>query len=816
MPYAMLDILDCPVPFLVGLNSRYLTEIDPKRRPRDLVYVDLDRDVVQLGYDEETGYRRKIPNLPFKDASKLRTALETNGGSAYMLPISGIKGCVMSGISKMILVTNDERPMYARMENVQIDEDSLGRKDVFEQTDKAYDETKDMAEIHTLGHLKSDDETNSVLSNLSGDTSMQPKIRIKMKMKMKPKPVFVSKKKQRKNILLHSNVARGQGHLLDMVETSGFNSAEIRKAFLRFFVSIFMDYEDFLLVDQDGGMFDDEGFLKSLGFDPYELEFISRVINTQMFQRFLEERQENPMDPEIRFFDESIIAKLNRSAKAKVSKKFTTPFLDDKTNDINKTFISTPPSNLGIPDNDTVYQYGTFPSLDKSLFGRIRPATVWRQEQSFDSLRQSSRPKKLSKAQKTQRDIMKEAMKPMSSDRGAVVKDLDSALSILSSRVGFMNTHKHRRGDKKTEEMESSKGSKVFDSLPESIVIPISESDTIIINARRKQAILLDIIIKLQAICRMFLVRKKHGFDTNSGYKGRKFRAAITIQKHTRRLLEHKQFKRFRECAIIIQKQIRSRRSRFIYEMILELVSKVQARCRGFLIRKRVALVLADRMKLYREQIFSLWKAAFVPLSFRTKLWPTFNGESFARLRLCQAEIIRVLQIVDLDVDLNNSLLFDSTTQAGDSLGIDNEVYCISKHLSVVLKERVVEKTPAYLQTFEGFEQAERLQLYDRLDSKSFANDVGKIYDLFNVPSREKKKKQYLAQIICKWTRHFRSSEPAFFLCLTLTLPFNLSFREQFQRSRQFSINDDACLSRTGRFSEYRLPRSFIQEQASL
>ena len=236
MPYAMLDILDCPVPFLVGLNSRYLTEIDPKRRPRDLVYVDLDRDVVQLGYDEETGYRRKIPNLPFKDASKLRTALETNGGSAYMLPTSGIKGCVMSGISKMILVTNDERPMYARMENVQIDEDSLGRKDVFEQTDKAYDETKDMAEIHTLGHLKSDDETNSVLSNLSGDT--QPKIRIKMKMKMKPKPVFVSKKKQRKNILLHSNVARGQGHLLDMVETSGFNSAEIRKAFLRFFVNI--------------------------------------------------------------------------------------------------------------------------------------------------------------------------------------------------------------------------------------------------------------------------------------------------------------------------------------------------------------------------------------------------------------------------------------------------------------------------------------------------------------------------------------------------------------------------------------------------
>ena len=166
---------------MVGLNSRYLTEVDPNHRPRDLVFVDLDRDVVQMGYDEETGDRRTIPYLPWKDAAKLKTALDEHGGSAYMLPNSGIKGCVMSGLSEMLLVTNDERPLYSRMENVQIDEDALGRRSVYETTDKAYDETKDMTEIQTQGHLKSEDDSISVISSQSTDITIKGKIEAKLR-----------------------------------------------------------------------------------------------------------------------------------------------------------------------------------------------------------------------------------------------------------------------------------------------------------------------------------------------------------------------------------------------------------------------------------------------------------------------------------------------------------------------------------------------------------------------------------------------------------------------------------------------------------
>lgn len=51
-------------------------------------------------------------------------------------------------------------------------------------------------------------------------------------------------------------------------------------------------------------------------------------IQTQMFDKFVEECAESPDQAEIRFFNESILEKLNRSAYTTSKRK--TPFLDDK------------------------------------------------------------------------------------------------------------------------------------------------------------------------------------------------------------------------------------------------------------------------------------------------------------------------------------------------------------------------------------------------------------------------------------------------------------------------------------------------------
>lgn len=45
--------VQAPVPFLVGIHSRYLQETSSERRPQGVVFVDLDNDSIYLGLDED-------------------------------------------------------------------------------------------------------------------------------------------------------------------------------------------------------------------------------------------------------------------------------------------------------------------------------------------------------------------------------------------------------------------------------------------------------------------------------------------------------------------------------------------------------------------------------------------------------------------------------------------------------------------------------------------------------------------------------------------------------------------------------------------
>jgi len=96
---------------------------------------------------------------------------------------------------------------------------------------------------------------------------------------------------------------------------------------LRFFVSLFRDYRNFL----DETTFRDEDFLAGLGLSDSSIDFVRSVLQTQMFQVFTVERRENPSDPEVLFFDDSITAKMNRSKKVQLTRggKKETRFLDD-------------------------------------------------------------------------------------------------------------------------------------------------------------------------------------------------------------------------------------------------------------------------------------------------------------------------------------------------------------------------------------------------------------------------------------------------------------------------------------------------------
>ena len=320
------------MPFLIGLHSRFLQETEPGKRPRGVVFVDLDRDVIYLGVDEHTGQNRELPSLPLRDALKLKKALETYGGSSvYLIPDSGIKGCIMTGDGTLML--NEERKSYCRMENVLVNPDSLGRTEIFSVTDKAYRDGDLSATITGFGTVhgrlddyEADSETGTSKSSAKRD-------------KRKKKPFFLRVRKPAS--MSDFEGALEQDHLLEMATPDGFSVTEIRNAFLRFFVTLFRGYQGFLLDDQDD-LFDEDDFVDDLKLNDNSPEFLQRFLQTQMFQRFLEERQDNPDHPEMRFFDESIIAKNNRSKKYTLATggKKPTPFLDDVSGKVSTAWRS--------------------------------------------------------------------------------------------------------------------------------------------------------------------------------------------------------------------------------------------------------------------------------------------------------------------------------------------------------------------------------------------------------------------------------------------------------------------------------------------
>lgn len=118
--------------------------------------------------------------------------------------------------------------------------------------------------------------------------------------------------------------------LISMKCTDNFSVPEIRNAFLRFFTSLLNNYHEFVNDDLNCDLFRTEDFLSERNYAPSKREWLEKLLKTQMFQRFLEERGDDPNSASVLFFDESIAAKNNRSTKTSLKKgRKTTPFLDD-------------------------------------------------------------------------------------------------------------------------------------------------------------------------------------------------------------------------------------------------------------------------------------------------------------------------------------------------------------------------------------------------------------------------------------------------------------------------------------------------------
>jgi DENN (AEX-3) domain len=140
LPYNMLEILDAPVPYLVGLHSRYIRDVPVEKRPKGVVIVDLDKDEVHLGFDDQSDARpRYLPSLPDRHTMKLRSKLLEFAASAYVVPTTQRIGYISTAHG--VEVPSSNREPYAQTNEIPSNA-ALRRRDVLPQTDKAFSENE--------------------------------------------------------------------------------------------------------------------------------------------------------------------------------------------------------------------------------------------------------------------------------------------------------------------------------------------------------------------------------------------------------------------------------------------------------------------------------------------------------------------------------------------------------------------------------------------------------------------------------------------------------------------------------------------------
>jgi myosin heavy subunit len=248
-----------------------------------------------------------------------------------------------------------------------------------------------------------------------------------------------------------------------------------------------------------------------------------------------------------------------------------------------------------------------------------------------------------------------------------------------------------------------------------------------ILAARRKQMILVDIIITLQSYCRMFLARRRYE---------KRIKALVSVQRMSRRTSSEKEQQTFHDtiaCVIVVQKFIRSRqarqryqyqrkaakllqrcirgslvrcylsrlrqssiraqaivrgrRSRFGCTLLLMDVARAQAQARGCLTRKVVSELVQKRTNRFKQQIFLLWQRAHTPLAYRTKMWPLLKEAGFLSLTLAEGELQRLWTELDIHFPPSprnqSSIKNDNHLAVSQQLGLSCSTYVRFTRVSI-------------------------------------------------------------------------------------------------------------------------------------
>ena len=415
LPSDMIDVLDAPIPFLVGMDSRLL-DLDAKRRPIGVVLVDLDDDVVHLGWDDTCGEHpwipRAMPDIPYAAVMRLKVQLEGLADHLYLVPPCGIKGRIMTGDGEVL--DNAKRETYGQVTRVEMQQgDDNHRHFILSNAERAFvDETHEelndddflvtRTEALTRESSISSHSPSPIIANAHGVVSTHASVTSSMKVQSRAVQAHVDRLMSlvggREYATPSGAVSLNEKELLqkrfelatyfyDVEFNDGGNRIkneekaeersagsfgfDVRWSFIQFLTTILLRYRIFLKPDSGGSVtFQKEVFLQDLKISKSNQLFMAKVLESQMFDKFLRDRTDTAQTnhPQVILFDEFLVARHNQNSRGWGSRaKVETPFMEDRQWRVREVITPAAPYAIGVIWGSS-YKYDTFPKLRANDF----------------------------------------------------------------------------------------------------------------------------------------------------------------------------------------------------------------------------------------------------------------------------------------------------------------------------------------------------------------------------------------------------------------------------------------------------------------
>ncbi len=505
------------------------------------------------------------------------------------------------------------------------------------------------------------------------------------------------------------SIALSRGRQKSPVGIVSVDGPEIRETFLRFFVSLLRRYKECMLKSSDftdsrRSGFNDGAFLKL--HPESDVPFLTKLLQSQMFARFVEDRIKNPDMNEVKFLDEKIIEKLNRSI-AVMKKKGETPFLDSVEMEIKSTYSAPLPDIRDLPRN-VIYTFDYFPRLNKSLFGEPRP------------------PRQLFTEMETARAASTKFQQGLSAIAGednsyTLNGNFKKTVTVEMAVSGVVKIQALYRMYICRKRFHKSKAAVhyIIQWYRRWRIKNLQRS----INARLSTA-----AIKIQAIVRRNLAKK---------IAARHLASIIKIQSVIRMRLKRKVVLKAIRSSTAIQSQWRSCRQRRKYLKVQDSVRVAQALVRGFLERRRSLRYRNQKVKEIRSNLALLWERACTSLVIRAKFWVLFKEPySFLDLAVHIEELNRVnrVLVVAANAATNNP-------KAGRRASRELAVADVHKKPS-----SRINATGRLTDVAAHSLAIERHELYNRLKLDVAEGTRSSFYALFAIDEKSKLKKRTLIE----------------------------------------------------------------------